>query len=104
MVRVGRLGGGRGSLCYNLPTMEINPNLIWDYTFTPAERRTDQFKRWYLGRVLSHGTSRDIRDTNIKMGYLRENLAQISLPSKVRKFWQWYLDHDSTYLPAAESH
>lgn len=80
--------------------MKINQNLLWDYEFSPKERKTKKFKQWYLSRVLSHGTSGEVaifRDSEI-----RNAAKTASLPSAVKKFWQWYFDYGNPHaVPTA---
>ncbi|MFQ6084454.1 MAG: hypothetical protein ACE5WD_14010 [Candidatus Aminicenantia bacterium] len=66
---------------------KINKSLIWDYDFE-GKYETEEFKKWYLARVLTRGTAKDIRE--IGFDIIKEYLPFLNLPRKVREFWVWY--------------
>lgn len=70
--------------------MKINRDLIWDYQFTPQQMQSQEFKQWYVGRVLMRGSSQDVR--NVGFETIRETLPHLSLPKDIRDFWQWYFE------------
>lgn len=74
-----------------LYSVAINPNLIWDYQINEKGVKTESFFTWYLIRVLTHGTSKDIK--SIPLYVIRKYLEKITLPLAVKKFWQWYLSY-----------
>ena len=39
-------------------SFKVNKTLIWDYDFE-GKYETEEFKKWYLARVLSRGTASD---------------------------------------------
>jgi hypothetical protein len=42
---------------HNVP---VNPELIWDYSFSEEGFQTETFFKWYLARVLNQGNSQDL--------------------------------------------
>lgn len=70
---------------HNIP---VNENLLWDYDFSPEEIKSEAFLRWYLGRVLSHGTAKDLQSIDFKL--IKKYLPTLSVPRKVLDFWNWY--------------
>lgn len=66
----------------------VNPHLIWDYDFTDAEHETDEFRQWYIGRVLQRGGMLDIQ--NVGIDNVRTYLPKVHIPSHIRDFWNWY--------------
>lgn len=71
-------------------TIPVNKTLIWDYDF--KERYdTEEFKKWYIARVLSCGTKKDISVLGIEV--IRKYLPELNLPNKIKKFWEWYLNY-----------
>ena len=69
--------------------MKINRHLIWDYSFTPEEEKTESFQRWYISRVLQRGGIEDIQ--GIGLPAIERFLPQLSLPRDIRDFWDWVL-------------
>lgn len=74
--------------------MQINPYLIWDYSFTPAEYEQESFKRWYIARVLMRGGLEEIRGVGIDK--IQRYLPLLNLPSRIREFWEWYFENHPT--------
>lgn len=70
---------------YDIP---INERLIWDYQFEPDDFQTERFFKWYLARVLDHGTSRDI--AQIPFEIIARYLSSLRISRDVRAFWEWY--------------
>ena len=68
--------------------MKINRHLVWDYEIPPRSRQDDYFKRWYIARVLMRGGPRDLR--NVGAAVIRQYLPRLSLPARIRRFWEWY--------------
>ncbi|MBI4209020.1 MAG: hypothetical protein HY538_04860 [Deltaproteobacteria bacterium] len=68
--------------------MKVNPNLIWDYSFSSQEMEAESFKRWYVARVLMRGGKEDIRAVGLET--IRRLLPDISIPQRIREFWNWY--------------
>ncbi|MEW6607227.1 MAG: hypothetical protein AB1414_07190 [bacterium] len=71
----------------------INKNLIWDYDFE-GKYDTEEFKKWYLARVLTRGSAQDIRLIGLEM--IRKYLPSLNLPEKIRKFWSWWFDENTS--------
>lgn len=71
--------------------MKIKKEFIWDYSFTDADYETEAFKKWYISRVLVRGNKQDIQD--IGHALIREYLPQITLPARLREYWEWLLQH-----------
>lgn len=74
--------------------MRINPYLIWDYTFTEEEQKSEFFKKWYIARVLQRGGAEDIR--GIGMEAIHQYLPYLSLPKDIRNFWEWIFEQRSS--------
>lgn len=72
----------------------INKELIWDYDFT-GKYDTEEFKDWYICRVLSRGTKEDIRQLGIST--IKEHFFHLNLPNKIRQFWEWYFEYAHIY-------
>ena len=73
--------------------MKTNPHLIWDYTFSEAEQKTDYFKRWYIARVLQRGGADDIQ--GIGLPTIQKHLPDLNLPAPIREFWNWVFEQRS---------
>lgn len=72
---------------YGIP---VNEKLIWDYDWSEQEYKTEKFFKWYLARVLSNGTAKDLRDIDFKI--IKKYLSQlIGVPRFIKNFWHWYL-------------
>jgi len=71
------------------PPLPVNPDLIWDYDL-PAEeeQQSESFRRWYVARVLTRGRAEDIRAIGLHI--VHAYLPQLTLPDKIRRFWEWY--------------
>ncbi len=72
-----------------LHDIEVNPGLLWDYDFAPSECQTETFFIWYLGRLLERGTAIEVK--RIPLDLIARYLDQLSISSKIRRFWKWYL-------------
>lgn len=72
---------------YDIP---VNEDLIWDYEWKEEEYRTEKFFKWYLARVLTYGTAREISQIDFKIvaKYIDE---LIGVPRRIKEFWKWYL-------------
>jgi len=70
---------------FNIP---VNEKLIWDYRFESQDFQTERFFKWYLARVLDHGTSRDI--AQIPFEIIAKYLNSLRISRDVRAFWEWY--------------
>ena len=68
----------------------INKALIWDYDFK-RDYNTEEFKKWYISRVLSCGTKEDLRQLGITM--IRQYFLKLNLPNGIRGFWKWYFNY-----------
>ncbi len=74
----------------------INERLVWDYDLPANAEEDEAFRRWYLARVLTRGTSSDLRAIGLPTIYAY--LPVLQLPANIRAFWDWYFD-----LPHAKS-
>ncbi|MFH1505268.1 MAG: hypothetical protein ABIH08_07810 [Candidatus Omnitrophota bacterium] len=72
----------------------INKTLIWDYDLE-GKYDTEEFKKWYISRVLNCGTKKDIRQVGI--GIIRQYFPNLNLSNKIRQFWEWYFDYAYTH-------
>lgn len=68
----------------------INKTLIWDYDFK-AGYESEEFKKWYLSRVLSCGTKDDLQQLGI--GTIKQYFPYLNLPTKIKHFWEWYFEY-----------
>jgi hypothetical protein len=68
--------------------IEVNETLIWDYDWCVEEYETERFFRWYLGRLLSSGTAKDVK--TVPYVIISEYLDDLRLPGNVRAFWAGY--------------
>jgi hypothetical protein len=69
--------------------IEVNPGLLWDCDYTHETVTTEEFLTFYLGRVLERGTAREVKQ--IPTDVIRNYLDRLTIPNRVRKFWEWYL-------------
>jgi hypothetical protein len=70
---------------HNIP---VNPELIWDYSFSEEEFQTETFFKWYLARVLNQGNSRDLR--GISFALIERYLPILNISNTTRRFWERY--------------
>jgi hypothetical protein len=70
--------------------IEINPALLWDYDFSPEQMQEENFFIWYLGRLLDRGTAAEVKRIHLEV--IARYLEHLSIPRRVRRFWQWYLN------------
>ena len=68
----------------------LNPALVWDYEIPAEENQTEAFQRWYLARVLTRGSSDDLREVGLATIY--SSLPDLNLPIAIRQFWEWYFN------------
>ncbi len=73
-----------------LYNIEVNSALLRDYDFTPEQMQEESFFIWYLGRLLDRGTAAEVK--RIPTEVVAQYLERLSLPRRVRRFWQWYLN------------
>ena len=71
----------------------INKALIWDYDFKGKED-SEEFKKWYIARVLTCGTKDDIRRLGIDI--IKRYFPILNLPNRIREFWTWYFGYADT--------
>lgn len=67
----------------------VNPQLVWDYSLTPAVCAGEAFEQWYVARVLVRGTLHDLE--RVGLSRIRHHLPTLTLPRDVKAFWEWYL-------------
>ena len=68
----------------------INKTLIWDYDFQ-GQYDTEDFKKWYIARVLSCGTMKDLRQLGLNI--INAYFLSLNLPDEIKKFWEWYFGY-----------
>jgi hypothetical protein len=71
----------------------INEKLLWDTDIPPDAPTNETFRKWYVKRVLTHGTAADIRAIGLKTN--QHYFPHLYLPSDIREFWLWYFDEPS---------
>ncbi len=71
----------------------VNKKLIWDYDFK-GNYGSEEFKRWYISRVLNCGTMEDIR--HVGMGAIKRYFPKLNLSGGIKKFWEWYFGYANT--------
>lgn len=85
-----------------LHDIPVNRQLLWDYTFSEKDIKTESFLKWYIGRVLTNGTAKDIKKINLQL--IGKYLPFLAVPRGVADFWQWYFDYVYHYPFAKNSH
>ena len=70
---------------HNVP---VNPELIWDYSFSDEEFQTETFFKWYLARVLNQGNRHDLR--GISFALIEHYLPMLNISNTTRRFWERY--------------
>ncbi len=75
-------------VCYT-ESMKVNKALIWDYDWKPEEYDTEAFRTWYMARVLSNGTSEEVRQFD--PSFIASHLEALGIPRSVKRFWEWWL-------------
>ena len=68
--------------------MEVNKHFLWGYDWKVEEYEREEFKRWYIARVLSRGLAEDVRGVGILL--IKEYLPKISLPKSIRESWEFF--------------
>lgn len=78
------------TFCYNgnVKSIPINKKLVWDCDIPADAQENEAFCEWYVKRVLTHGTSADIRTIGLET--IHSYLPHIFLPQDIREFWYWY--------------
>jgi hypothetical protein len=71
----------------------INENLIWDTEIPAGASTNEAFRKWYVKRVLTHGTAADIRAVGLET--IHHYLPHLFLPVDIREFWLWYFNEPS---------
>jgi hypothetical protein len=66
----------------------INEKLVWDMDIPVDAPTNEAFRKWYVKRVLTHGTAADIKA--IGLDTIHHYLPRIYLPRDIREFWLWY--------------
>ena len=74
---------------YTLYSIPVNEALIWDYEWKEEDYRTERFFKWYLARVLSNGTAKELKDIDFKI--IGKYLKQLNISRAIAKFWFRYL-------------
>lgn len=74
---------------YTLYDIPVNENLIWDYEWKDEDCGTELFFKWYLARVLSNGTAKDLKHIEFKV--IGKYLRELNIPRVIAKFWFHYL-------------
>jgi len=68
----------------------VNKRLLWDYAWAEKDYKTEKFFKWYLARVLSNGTAKDLCNIDFKL--IKKHLDDLmGVPRFIREFWKWYL-------------
>ncbi|MBI3195016.1 MAG: hypothetical protein HYZ34_11220 [Ignavibacteriae bacterium] len=67
--------------------MLVNKNLLWDYDWKEEQYETEEFKQWYIARVLSRGSTEDVQGVGI--GLIKEYLPKIAIPKRIREYWEF---------------
>lgn len=69
--------------------IQVNRGLLWDYDFSPEKLQDEAFFIWYLGRLLERGTADEVK--RIPHEIIIRYLDRLSIPDRIRRFWNWYL-------------
>lgn len=70
---------------YTLYGIPVNEALIWDYEWKEEDYRTERFFKWYLARVLSNGTAKELKNVDFKI--IGKYLKQLNISRTIAKFW-----------------
>jgi hypothetical protein len=68
----------------------VNPTLVWDYEIPLQKAQTEGFRRWYISRVLTRGSSEDLQTIGLNTIYVY--LPGLNLPKTIQRFWEWYFN------------
>uniref|UniRef100_A0A7C4TI24 Uncharacterized protein n=1 Tax=candidate division WOR-3 bacterium TaxID=2052148 RepID=A0A7C4TI24_UNCW3 len=82
----------RKKTLYGIP---VNENLIGDYDWSEEEYKTGKFFKWYLARVLSNGTAKDLKNIDFKI--IKKYLKELNIPRRIARFWFHYFDIKEEY-------
>lgn len=82
----------RKKTLYGIP---VNENLIWDYDWSIEEYKTEKFFKWYLARVLSNGTTKDLK--NIDFEIIKKYLKELNIARRIARFWFHYFNIKEEY-------
>lgn len=78
-------------------SIPINPDLVWDYDIPSEAKQSEEFRRWYIARVLTRGCAEDLKAIGFNTIYAY--LPTLNLPGEIRHFWEWYFN-----LPEVRQH
>lgn len=78
---------------YNIP---VNENLIWDYDWEKEECKTERFFKWYLARILSYGTAKDLKHIDFEI--IKKELKNLNIPKRIARFWFNYFGTKEEYV------
>jgi len=70
------------------PAIPINEKLVWDYDIPTDAQENQAFLQWYLARVLTRGSSDDLREIGLSTIYAY--LPDLNLPAEIREIGTWY--------------
>lgn len=73
----------------------VNKNLLWDYQWSEEDYKTEKFFRWYLARVLSNGTAKELKD--IDFNVIKKYLGELNISRKIARFWFHYFKMPEEY-------
>lgn len=73
-----------------MPSMKINREYIWDYPLSELDLESEDFKKWYIARVLVKGTVQDLKDVGFDTIYTY--LPELTIPYQIREFWEWFFN------------
>lgn len=82
--------------------MQVNRSLLWDCPPGTEARTDDAFVRFYITRVLTSGTISDVRSLGLET--IREHLSRLTLPPRIRAFWEFVFARLSTKTDDGRSH
>jgi hypothetical protein len=77
---------------YNIP---VNEALIWDYDWKEEDYKTERFFKWYLARVLSNGTAKELKYIDFKL--IQKYIKELNIPRRIARFWFHYLGINEGY-------
>lgn len=73
-----------------MKSIPINEKLVWDMEIPSDAPTNEAFHKWYVKRVLTHGTAADIRAIGLET--IHRYLPHLYLPTDIREFWLWYFN------------
>ena len=72
-----------------MQSTKFNKKFFWDYDISDQDLKKEDVLIFYISRVLNNGAIKDVKEIPIEL--IDKYIDRLTLSSKVRKFWEWYL-------------